>query len=173
MSLALAIVLLGLGLGFIVAEILFPSLGLLAVLATASIIGSVAVAFALDVQTGIWFLAVVAVAVPATVLFGFKLFPRTPMGKALINPGLSFDSTRSYDARDIALAGKEGVVEALLRPAGIARFDGRRVDVVSRGEMIDVGTRVRVVEVDGNRVVVARAEGMSPTPGTAPESTHT
>jgi membrane-bound serine protease (ClpP class) len=158
MSLALAIVLLGLGLGFIVAEILFPSFGVLAVLATASIVGSVAVAFILSTNTGMVFLVAVAVSVPATILAGFKLFPKTPMGKALINPGLSFDSQKSYDARDVVLVGKDGVAESMLRPAGVARLDGRRVDVVTRGEMIQAGERVRVLAVEGNRVVVARAE---------------
>ncbi len=157
MSLALAVALLGLGLAFIIAEILFPSLGLLAVFATASIIGSVAVAFGIDSSTGITFLIAVTLAVPATILAGFKLFPKTPMGKALINPGLSFDSEKSYDARDLALVGKQGEVESMLRPAGIARIEGRRVDVVSRGEMIQAGERVEVLEVEGNRVVVARA----------------
>jgi membrane-bound serine protease (ClpP class) len=45
----------------------------------------------------------------------------------------------------------------MLRPAGHATIDGRRVDVVSRGEMIAEGVPVVVVEVEGNRVVVARA----------------
>lgn len=158
MSLPLAILLLGLGLGFIVAEILFPSFGALAVLATASIVGSVAVAFVLSTTTGMWFLAAVAVLVPATILIGFKVFPKTPMGKALINPGLSFDAQKSYDLRDTALVGKEGVAESMLRPAGVARLDGRRVDVITRGEMIQAGERVHVLEVEGNRVVVARPE---------------
>jgi membrane-bound serine protease (ClpP class) len=170
MSLALAIVLLGLGLGFIVAEILFPSLGMLAVLATASIIGSVAVAFGIDTSTGITFLIAVALSVPATILAGFKLFPKTPMGRALINTGLSFDAEKAYDARDRGLVGEEGEVEAMLRPAGIARIAGRRVDVVSRGEMIQAGERVRVLEVEGNRVVVARAEPQSKTESTTQEA---
>ncbi|MCC6406198.1 MAG: hypothetical protein IT453_03455 [Planctomycetes bacterium] len=156
-SLGFAVVLLGLGLGFIVAEILFPSFGVLAVLATASILGSVAVAFVLSTTTGMWFLAAVAVLVPGTIMVGFKVFPKTPMGKALINPGLSFDSPKSYDSRDDGLIGKEGVAESMLRPAGVARLENRRVDVVTRGEMIQPGERVRVLEVEGNRVVVARA----------------
>ncbi|MBI5435097.1 MAG: hypothetical protein HZA52_19845 [Planctomycetes bacterium] len=157
-SLGFAVVLLGLGLGFIVAEILFPSFGVLAVLATASIIGSVAVAFVLSTTTGMWFLSAVAVLVPGTILVGFKVFPKTPMGKALINPGLSFGAPKSYDSRDGGLVGKEGVAESMLRPAGVARLENRRVDVVTRGEMIQPGERVRVLEVEGNRVVVARAE---------------
>lgn len=161
MSLGLAVVLLGLGLAFIVAEILFPSFGVLAVLATASIVGSVAVAFVLSTTTGMWFLVAVALLVPATIMLGFKVFPKTPMGKALINPGLSFESQKTYDARDIALLGKEGVAESMLRPAGVARLDGRRVDVMTRGEMIQAGERVRVLEVEANRVVVARAESQT------------
>ena len=41
------------------------------------------------------------------------------------------------------------------RPTAGAAFEGRRVDVMSRGEPIEPGSRVRVIEVEGNRVVVA------------------
>ena len=43
-----------------------------------------------------------------------------------------------------------------LRPAGIAEIDGRRIDVVSDGEMIEPSVTVRVIQVEGNRVVVER-----------------
>jgi membrane-bound ClpP family serine protease len=46
-----------------------------------------------------------------------------------------------------------------LRPAGFARIENRRIDVVTRGELLDDGCPVRVVEVHGNRVVVARDHG--------------
>ena len=59
-----AICLLGLGLALIVAEILFPSLGLLSVLAVASLVAGVGMAFAESTSMGINFLVVVAVAVP-------------------------------------------------------------------------------------------------------------
>ena len=67
------------------------------------------------------------------------------------------DDGRGVDRRDEGLEGSRGVVEATLRPAGSARIDGRRVDVVSRGEVIDAGDEVVVVEVSGNRVVVSKA----------------
>ena len=38
----------------------------------------------------------------------------------------------------------------------MARLNGRRVDVVTRGEWLQTGEPVRVVEVRGNRVVVVR-----------------
>jgi membrane-bound ClpP family serine protease len=156
-SLALAIGLLGLGLAFIVAEVLFPSLGVLTLLASVCVIGSLAVAFGISTDTGVSFLVAVAAAVPAAIVLGLKVFPRSPLGKRMVAAGLSFGSTRATDARDVSLEGKRGVVESSLRPTGIARFEGRRVDVVTRGEMIESGAPVRVVEVRGNRVVVARA----------------
>jgi membrane-bound serine protease (ClpP class) len=60
------------------------------------------------------------------------------------------------------------MVVATLRPAGIARIDGRRVDVVSRGEMIESGSPVRVLSVEGNRVVVVRDEDSQPEPEESP-----
>jgi len=58
---------------------------------------------------------------------------------------------------DESLVGTEGVVVSPLRPTGIARLHDRRYDVITRGEMLERGTRVKVVEVSGNRVVVERA----------------
>jgi membrane-bound serine protease (ClpP class) len=39
----------------------------------------------------------------------------------------------------------------------MARIAGRRVDVMTEGEFIPPGVAVRVVAVDGHRVVVKRA----------------
>lgn len=149
-----AVLLLGAGLLLVLAEVLIPSMGLLGTLAAACIIGAQVFAWRVSSQTGVNFLVVTGVLVPAVVMGGLKVFPRTPVGKKLVAQGFSFEDGRAIDARDSALLGSEGVVEAALRPAGVARLQGRRVDVVSRGEMIDKGTRVQVVELTGNRVVV-------------------
>ncbi|NPU96052.1 MAG: nodulation protein NfeD [Candidatus Omnitrophica bacterium] len=52
------------------------------------------------------------------------------------------------------LAGKRGIARSTLRPAGIAEIEGQRVDVVSEGGYISPNTPVRVVKVEGRRVVV-------------------
>lgn len=154
----LAILLLGLGLALIVAEVLFPSFGVLGVLATLSILGAVVVAFAEDDALGLNFLIAVAVLVPATIVLGLKLLPYSPFAKHLVVDGFSFEDGAGIDRRDLGLVGQEGVAASPLRPAGVARIDGRRVDVVTRGELLPVDTPVRVIEVRGNRVVVARRE---------------
>ena len=45
-----------------------------------------------------------------------------------------------------------------LRPAGFARIEGRKVDVVTRGEMIGEDVEVVVLDARANRVVVAAAK---------------
>jgi membrane-bound serine protease (ClpP class) len=52
------------------------------------------------------------------------------------------------------LVGLRGVAITALRPAGIGVFEGRRMDVVSRGDFLEAGTRIEVAEAHGNRVVV-------------------
>ena len=62
-----------------------------------------------------------------------------------------------YVATDPALpelCGRQGVAATILRPAGKATIDGKRVDVVTRGELLEADTPVLVIEVQGNRVVV-------------------
>ncbi|MGB4213854.1 MAG: NfeD family protein [Dethiobacteria bacterium] len=45
-----------------------------------------------------------------------------------------------------------------LRPAGSARIGERRIDVVSEGEFIAAGVPVKVVLVEGSRVVVQKSD---------------
>lgn len=158
MELLLPLGLLGLGLVLVIAEILFPSLGVLSILATVSIVGSIVLAYGQSSAVGHGFFIATAILVPVTIVFGFKILPNSPMAKYLVAEGFSFEEGSVADARDRGLLGKQGEVVATLRPAGIARLDGRRVDVVSRGESIEVGETVHVVDLRGNRVVVARIE---------------
>lgn len=56
------------------------------------------------------------------------------------------------------LVGQRGRALTLLRPAGAAEIDGRRVDVVTEGDFIPAGTDVVVIKVEGLRVVVEAAD---------------
>ena len=50
--------------------------------------------------------------------------------------------------------GREGVTHTALRPAGIGEFDGVKLNVVSEGEFIGNGVKIRVLAVEGNRILV-------------------
>jgi len=54
--------------------------------------------------------------------------------------------------------GDIGEVTSTLRPTGKAIFRDAVVDVVATAEFIDEGTKVEIVEIHGNRVVVKRVE---------------
>jgi membrane-bound serine protease (ClpP class) len=55
--------------------------------------------------------------------------------------------------------GEEGVARTILRPAGKAEFGAALVDVVTDGEFLDRGAKVRVTMVEGDRVVVEALNG--------------
>ncbi|MEG0126968.1 MAG: NfeD family protein, partial [Clostridia bacterium] len=50
--------------------------------------------------------------------------------------------------------GKEGVTTTVLRPSGMAEFDGVKLNVVADGEYIPQNVRVKIDHVEGARVVV-------------------
>lgn len=147
----------GLALFLFLIEVFVPSHGALSVIAFAALAGGVYEAYQVSIGFGSGFLLGVSLLMPPLVMFGFRIFPRTWAGRRLINRGLSFESRPATDERDLGLAGSTGTVLTPLRPAGHALLGGRRVDVVTRGESIEVGAAVQVIEVLGNRVVVARS----------------
>lgn len=102
----------------------------------------------------------VALAIVLTALF-LKFLPKLPIGRKLIlSTALdTSDGFSSAPPSDYQWLGRTGLAHSTLRPAGIADFQGHRVDVVSDGEFIDAGAPIRVLHVDGNRIVVQRDLG--------------
>jgi len=84
-----------------------------------------------------------------------KTVPQTAAGKRMI---LSHDQTgqRSADEPPATLVGKHGVAQSLLRPAGLATLDGKRLDVVAESGMIESGSPIQVVAVEGTRIIVRK-----------------
>lgn len=62
---------------------------------------------------------------------------------------------------DTSLVGKEGIVLTQLRPAGTGDIEGTRLDIVSEGAFIEVGTVIRVTRVEGRRIVVVPVQPQS------------
>ena len=62
---------------------------------------------------------------------------------------------KAADNELAALIGKSGIARTALRPAGIAEVDGVKLNVVSDGEFIDRDMAVKVVCVEGRKIVVA------------------
>jgi membrane-bound serine protease (ClpP class) len=52
------------------------------------------------------------------------------------------------------LRGRYGRTISALRPAGLTDFDGRRVDTITEGMMIEPGQWVRCIDVQAGKVIV-------------------
>jgi membrane-bound serine protease (ClpP class) len=49
-------------------------------------------------------------------------------------------------------------VVSILRPTGKTKFGDAIVDVVAEAEFLDKGTKVQIIEIHGNRVIVKKVE---------------
>jgi membrane-bound ClpP family serine protease len=99
------------------------------------------------------------VAVMATLVLA-RFLPQIPYANRLVlappveREELVSDSASAVPAAAVALLGAIGVAVTPLRPAGMARFGDDFLDVVAEGSFVAPGSRVQVIEVEGNRIVV-------------------
>ncbi len=87
MMLALAVVLLIIGLVFVIAEVFFVSMGMLSLIAGACILGADVLAFQHSPLMGWVFIAAEVVLIPVIVVFAFRLLPRLPFGRRMLLSG--------------------------------------------------------------------------------------
>jgi len=156
-----AALLLILGLALVLLEIFVPSGGVLGFLSIGTILASIVLAFYhRGAEIGFVFLLVAAVAVPVTLVFGFRWWPHTPMGKRLLLSAPTAEEVLPDTPlrRLRQLVGKAGVAKTMMLPAGAIEVEGQTIDAISAGMPIEVGQHVRIVDVRGNRVVVQPAD---------------
>jgi membrane-bound serine protease (ClpP class) len=90
-----------------------------------------------------------------------RILPQTPIYRKIVladaqvaDLGYAVQTTRDR----LDAVGLRGVAATVLRPAGRGRFNGKIYDVVSHAEYIEEGTPIVIVEVEGNRYVVEKAD---------------
>jgi len=157
-----SLVLFVVGLLIAVMEVVLPSGGLLAVAAMGSLIGSLVCAYKLSGWAAAILAGIEVICVPVVVVLAFKILPKTSLGRQLIlspptpskNTKTSAPGVAVTNDGFTALVNKQGRAATMLRPSGTVEIEGRRISVVTRGEMIAEGKSVRVIEVEGNRIVV-------------------
>lgn len=151
-----AIVVLALvGFLLLAAEVFVPGL-VLGILGIVCLTAAVLVGyFQYGILAGTLIFAGLFVVVLAGFVTWMKAFPHTAIGRRIMLQ----KSLVSGDGRETArtsLAGKEGEALTPLRPAGTARLDGRKVDVMAESEFIAAGEPVIVVRDEGMRIVVRK-----------------
>ena len=94
-------------------------------------------------------ISVVIMMVLATIL------PQTPMYRALVSKSASGVITEQQTKADQASrVGHTGVAISNLRPGGKAQFGNDIIDVITQGEMIEKGQKVRIISHTGSDAIV-------------------
>jgi len=142
----------------LVAEVFFPSGGILGLFSGISLLASIYFAHSSGGwHRGAMFAVAELILAPAALYVAFVYMPHTAIGRALLGKAPTSDEVLAEDKRH-ELVGRVGVARSKMLPAGSVEVDGRMIDAISQGQAIDPGQYVKVVEVRGNRVVVRRAD---------------
>ncbi|MBD1382100.1 nodulation protein NfeD [Bacillus sp. IB182487] len=148
------IILFVIGLILVIAELFVPG-GILGIIGFIAIIVSLFLASGSIIGMAISLLIAAAVSITASILLTKVLGKRMNIFKRLIlrdstntESGYISNKTRSE------LLGKTGVALTSMRPSGTALVEDERLDVVTEGTYIAKGEHVKIVKVDGSRIVV-------------------
>jgi membrane-bound serine protease (ClpP class) len=166
-DIAWAILLLLIGFALVVLEVFIPSGGIIAILSGVALVAALVMAFQESAttgpMTGFIFAVVTVVAVPSIIGLAFKIWPKTPMGKAFLGDLPTEADVLPEESRRV-LVGHVGIARTKMLPSGAVEIDGQMIDAVTQGQAIEPGTYVVVAEVRANRVVV-RPAGKDQRPG--------
>lgn len=138
------------GVLFLALEIfVLPGVGLAGALGTILLLGGAVGAFTAFGPAGGLLTSLVSLGAVSGAIF---LVAKTRVGRALVHREAQVG--KSVDNAYAGLVDRRGRTLTPLRPSGIVRIGDAEIDVVTQGEYVDVGREVRVIEVEGGRVVV-------------------
>ena len=148
------------GMVLLVTEMIVPGFGLPGVAGAAScivglIMGSGSVLGALFSLAIILLLLIIAAVFIFKVVFNTKRKRKTEL---ILDETIDSVSNEAGSDKAKALIGKKGLTLTRLRPTGFAMIDGRRLDVLAKGEFIEKGVPVKVCDVQGLRISVVKAD---------------
>lgn len=158
------VILLGVALVLLMMELFIPSGGLIGMMAGVAALGSIVSLFRYDTTWGIVATASYLILGPIVGVFVFRWWLHSPLAKRMILGGpdsLEEDSAMSdAHARQERLAqlrqliGARGVTVTPLRPIGIVKIEGQRIDAMAESGVIDTDTPILVTDVYDNQIKV-------------------
>ncbi|WP_338750199.1 nodulation protein NfeD [Bacillus sp. FJAT-52991] len=142
----------------IVAELFLPG-GVAGLLGITSVTGSILLAGDNVKWMGISLLIAMAVAIISMILM-VKVFGKKMkfFKKMILTDSTSTESGYVSNANRLELIGKIGITRTPFRPAGTVMIDGERIDAVTEGGFINAEKSVKVIKVEGSRIVVRELE---------------
>jgi membrane-bound ClpP family serine protease len=155
MNLLIPVILQLAGIVIVIAEIIIPSGGILAILAVSIFAYSLYMVFTdISIAAGMMFLIIDLIMIPVLIILGLKFIARSPV---TLRETLSREKGITSQSEDMdQVLGLEGIALTDLRPAGMALISDQRTDVVTRGEYLEKGTHIIVIKITGNQIVVKK-----------------
>ncbi len=138
-------------------EIAIPGFGIPGIAGIGCVILSILLSSANPVNAGISFSIGLLLSIVGLFLI-FKYAPRNKLFDHIILKTEQKNEVgyKTFRNDDTNIIGLEGEALTLLRPAGTVVIEDIRYDVVTEGEYIQKGTRVKVVNVEGSRIIVRK-----------------
>ena len=153
-----ALALIAMGVVLLIAELFLPTGGILFALAIGAVVIGVALPFLYgDPVTGLLLMVGILVVLPVLNVLMVYLWPRTAMARRMIKSGPEDDATIATMPVHLELEqlrGQFGRALSALRPSGTVDFNGRRIDCLTEGMMVEPGDWVRCMDVKAGKVIV-------------------
>ncbi|MCI5956617.1 MAG: hypothetical protein MRZ54_06515 [Clostridiales bacterium] len=148
-----------LGLGLLIVEVFMPGFGLPGI--SGIILEVVSIVFTYLWHGGLAALGMTLVILAVVAIVISLALRSVNKGRLSKSPIILNDAENAADGyvatQDMEVfLGKEGVTTTVLRPTGMAEFEGVKLNVVADGEYIPKDVPVRVERVEGSRVVVRK-----------------
>lgn len=152
-------VLLVLGLILLIVEMFTPGFGVAGGSGLLLLIIGI-VLTARDIKEAVIMLIILLVLVAIGVFIIIRSAQKGKLSKLILHTASKTKDGYSTSDDNSALVGLEGVALTTLRPAGTGEFDGQRLDVVTEGDFIENGVKIRIIRTEGRRIVVEVFEEM-------------
>ncbi|WP_239617421.1 NfeD family protein [Cohnella mopanensis] len=153
-----ALVVFLIGIGLLILEVFMPSFGILGILGIVALIFGITMG-AYDTGNALQSLGIAALV--AAVIVGIVVYifrKRGIWNRFILSEQLTTDKGFVPQQSRDKWIGQEGMTTSMLRPSGMAEFGGERLDVITSGEFVEKGKRVRVLSADGTRILVKEIE---------------
>jgi membrane-bound serine protease (ClpP class) len=148
------IILFVIGILLLVAELFLPG-GLIGILGFAAILGSFFLASENVIHMGISILIAIIISIVASI-FMIKVLGKkmSIFKKIILNDSTNTEQGYVSNVNRVDLLDKQGVTLTQLRPAGKIKIEDEIIDAVSEGAFIQKDQEVKVIKVEGSRIVV-------------------
>ena len=142
----------------LVAELVVPAHGFMAILSAAFAISGMILSFIVGPTFGMICALALMLLTPLVITGFVKYYPHSPVGRRVLlrgpNPQKVNAVSKDQQIELTTLIGRTGYAVTTLRPSGTGLIDSHRIACISEGPIIEKGAPVRAVAVSGGQLVV-------------------